>query len=163
MNAGQWGSCQGCPALGWGSVLGCFVDASEVPSVWRRQTAADLCSATLSHFCEALLRPGLTAAALVEGQLGPSPGMWLPCGTCWRAWRGLINGCWSLAAISSLSSVNYLLQPHARAVGTGLLQTSAQHCFCFWGLLCGRRRRHWNVARLECGLQMMQMKMQWKG
>lgn len=69
---------QGCPALGQSSILGCFVKVFKVPSVWRRCTVADLFSATQTHFCEALVRPELTVAALVKGQLRPSPGVWLP-------------------------------------------------------------------------------------
>lgn len=40
--------------------------------VWRQQTVADLFSATQTHLCEALVRPGLTLAALVKGQLRPT-------------------------------------------------------------------------------------------
>lgn len=42
------------------------------------KTVADLFSAPQTHFCATLVRPGLTVAALVKGQLRASPVLWLP-------------------------------------------------------------------------------------
>lgn len=102
LGAGRLLSCQGCPALGQG---GCCVEASKVPSAWRRQTVADLFSATQTRFCEALVRPGLTLAALHKGQLRPSLGMWPPGWTRRGAWLGLMTagGAWPPPRLCHLS------------------------------------------------------------
>lgn len=78
VNAAQWGSCLGCPALGRAVYSGLLCQGLQSSQCLEATDSGRPVLCIQTRFCEALVRPGLPLAALIKGQLRPSLGMWLP-------------------------------------------------------------------------------------